>query len=130
MILFIMDNKDFIKDGLDNDKIIEIIKKIREVVEVKSNDEIIENLKKEYSFFAERYPMLFDLSTRTNEAFNWEYLNYFLTMRNKIINDELTSEKASVIVCHEWYNKHINITENNEMEPPNRFVRRHKRPKN
>ena len=30
MILFIMDNKDFIKDGLDNDKIIEIIKKIRE----------------------------------------------------------------------------------------------------
>jgi hypothetical protein len=130
MILFIMDNKDFIKDGLDNDKIIEIIKKIREVVEVKSNDEIIENLKKEYSFFAERYPMLFDLSTRTNEAFNWEYLNYFLTMRNKIINDELTSDKASVIVGNEWYNKHINITENNEIKPPDHFVRRYKKPKN
>jgi len=132
MILFIMDNqdKDFIKDGLDNDKIIETIKKIREVIEVNSNDEIIENLKKEHSFFAERYPMLFDLSTRTNEAFNWEYLNYFLSMRNKIINNELTSEKASVIVGNEWYNKHININENDEMNPPNRFVRKNKKPKN
>ena len=106
-----MDNteKDFLKDGLDNEKIISIIKKIREVIDVKSNDEIIENLKKEYSFFADRYPMLFDISTRTDETFNWEYLNYFLSMRNKIINDELTSEKASVIVGNEWYNKHINI---------------------
>lgn len=127
-----MDNteKDFLKDGLDNEKIIEIIKKIREVIDVKSNDEIIENLKKEYSFFADRYPMLFDISTRTDETFNWEYLNYFLSMRNKIINDELTSEKASVIVGNEWYNKHININENGEMNPPNRFVRKTKRPKN
>ncbi len=127
-----MDNteKDFLKDGLDNEKIIEIIKKIREVIDVKSNDEIIENLKKEYSFFADRYPMLFDISTRTDETFNWEYLNYFLSMRNKIINDELTSEKASVIVGNEWYNKHININENGEMNPPNRFVRKTKRSKN
>ena len=127
-----MDNteKDFLKDGLDNEKIISIIKKIREVIDVKSNDEIIENLKKEYSFFADRYPMLFDISTRTDETFNWEYLNYFLSMRNKIINDELTSEKASVIVGNEWYNKHININENGEINPPNRFVRKTKRPKN
>lgn len=118
-------DKDFIKDGLDNDKIIEIIKKIREVVDVSCNDEIIENLKKEYSFFADRYPMLFDLSTREGEAFNWEYLNYFLSMRSKIINDELTSEKASVIVGNEWYNKHININENKTvMDPPHRFVRK------
>jgi uncharacterized protein YeeX (DUF496 family) len=52
-----MDNKDnekdFVKDGLENAKIIEIIRKIREVVEVKCNDEIIEKLRKEYSFFAE-----------------------------------------------------------------------------
>jgi hypothetical protein len=51
-------------------------------------------------------------------------------MRNKIINDELTSEKASVIVGNEWYNKHININENGEMNPPNRFVRKTKRSKN
>lgn len=128
-----MDNKDnekdFVKDGLENTKIIEIIRKIREVVEVKCNDEIIEKLRKEYSFFVERYPMLFDLSTRTGEAFNWEYLNYFLSMRNKIINDELTSEKASVIVGNEWYTKHVKINENGEMVPPNRFVRKTKRPK-
>jgi len=128
-----MDNKDnekdFVKDGLENTKIIEIIRKIREVVEVKCNDEIIEKLRKEYSFFAERYPMLFDLSTRTGEAFNWEYLNYFLSMRNKIINDELTSEKASVIVGNEWYTKHVKINDNGEINPPNRFVRKTKRPK-
>ena len=121
--------KDFVKDGLDNDKIVEVIRKIREVLDVNANDEIIENLKKEHSFFAERYPMLFDLATRTNEAFNWEYLNYFLNMRNKIINDELTSEKASVIVGNEWYNKHVNIDENGEIKPPNRFTRKSKRPK-
>jgi len=123
-------DKDFIKDGLDNDKIIEIIKKIRDVLDIKSNDEIIQNLKTEFSFFADRYPMLFDLSTRTDEPFNWEYLNYFLYMRNKIINDELTSEKASVIVGNEWYNKHININEKKEMDPPKRFTKRIKRPKN
>jgi hypothetical protein len=129
-----MDNmeKDFIKDGLDNNKIIEIIKKIREVIDVDSSDKMIEKLKKENEFFAERYPMLFDLSTRAGEEFNWEYLNYFLSMRNKIINDELTSEKASVIVGNEWYNKHVKINENEngEIIPPKRFVRKTKRPKN
>jgi hypothetical protein len=121
-----MDNtvKDFIKDGLDNDKIIEIIKKIRTVVEVKCNDSIIEDLKKEYSFFAERYPILFDISTRTNEPFNWDYLNYFLLMRNRIINDEITSEKASVIVGDEWFKKHVNINEKKEMNSPTRFTRK------
>jgi len=121
-----MDNtvKDFIKDGLDNDKIIEIIKKIRSVVEVKCNDSIIEDLKKEYSFFAERYPILFDISTRTNEPFNWDYLNYFLLMRNRIINDEITSEKASVIVGDEWFKKHVNINEKKEMNSPTRFTRK------
>jgi len=121
-----MDNtvKDFMKDGLDNDKIIEIIKKIRTVVEVKCNDSIIEDLKKEYSFFAERYPILFDISTRTNEPFNWDYLNYFLLMRNRIINDEITSEKASVIVGDEWFKKHVNINEKKEMNSPTRFTRK------
>ena len=130
-------NKDFVQDGLDNDNIIEVIKKIRNVVNIKINDEIIENLKKEHAFFVERYPMLFDIATR-KEEFNWEYLNYFLNMRKKIINDEITSEKASVIVGNEWYNKHVNINESNAnsndnsnvaMKPPCRFTRRNKKPK-
>jgi hypothetical protein len=79
--------------------------------------------------------MLFDISCRTNEPFNWEYLNYFLVMRKKIIDDELTSEKASVIVGNEWFNKHVNvndngnINDNEEMKPPNRFTRRSKKAK-
>ena len=130
MSLIIMDNKkDFIKDGLENEEIIEIIKKIRAVVEVRTNDEIIENLKKEYASFVERYPMLFDISTRTTEPFNWEYLNYFLSMRKKIIDDELTSEKASVIVGNEWFNKHIKDNIDVDMKPPNRFTRKTKKPK-
>ena len=131
MSLIIMDNKekDFIKDGLTNEEIIEIIKKIRNVEEVKSNDEIIENLKKEYVFFVERYPILFDISIRTTEPFNWEYLNYFLNMRKKIIDDELTSEKASVIVGNEWFNKHIKDNIDVDMKPPNRFTRKTKKPK-
>ena len=63
-------DKDFIKDGLDNDIIIDIIKKIRFAIEKDEANETIELLKKEYSFFAERYPVLFDIATR-KEEFNW-----------------------------------------------------------
>jgi len=119
------EDKDFIKDGLNNDEIIETIKKIRAVIDVKSNDEIVENLRKEHKFFYQRYPILFDISTRNTEPFNWEYLNYFLKMRTKIINDELTSDKASVIVGEEWFNKHINL-DKSEIKPPSRFIRKSK----
>jgi hypothetical protein len=133
-----MEKKDFEKDGLDNDSIIKIIKNIRDVVDIQCNDSIIEELKKNNSFFAERYPILFDMATRTDEAFNWDYLNYFLTMRTKIITNELTTEKASVIVGKEWYNKHVNINDNNTddniikqninlTEPPIKFSKKSKK---
>ena len=118
------DKKDFEKDGLDNEEIINIIKEIREKIEVNLTVDISEKLKTEYPFFAERYPILFDIATRTSEPFNWEYLNYFLSMRTKIINDELTSDKASVIIGQEWFNKHANIKE--PLEPPVRFTRKNK----
>jgi hypothetical protein len=106
-----MDNteKDFIKDGLDNNKIIEIIKKIREVIDVDSSDKMIEKLKKENEFFAERYPMLFDLALR-DEQFNWDNLNYMLNMRNQIINDKMTSETASKVVGKEWFDKYVDTS--------------------
>jgi hypothetical protein len=115
------DTKEFIKDGLDNDKIIETIKQIREVIDKDSNDEIIENLKKEHDFFYKRYPILFDIATRNSEPFNWDYLHYFLGMRTKIINDELTSDKASVIVGEEWFAKHVKI---DEKRAPAKFTKR------
>jgi hypothetical protein len=116
------DKKDFEKDGLDNEEIIKIVKEIREKIEVNLTIDISEKLKTEYPFFAERYPILFDIATRTSEPFNWEYLNYFLSMRTKIINDELTSDKASVIIGQEWFNKHANVKE--PLEPPIRFTRK------
>jgi len=118
------EKKDFEKDGLENEAIIKVIQEIREKIDKNANIDISEQLKTEYAFFAERYPVLFDISTRTNEPFNWEYLNYFLLMRTKIINDELTSDKASVIIGQEWFNKHTNIN-----EPPKRFTKKNKEEK-
>ena len=115
------EKKDFEKDGLENEAIIKIIQEIREKIDKNVNIDISDKLKTEYSFFAERYPVLFDISIRTNEPFNWEYLNYFLLMRTKIINDELTSDKASIIIGQEWFNKHTNIN-----EPPKKFTRKNK----
>lgn len=102
-------DKEFIKDGLNNDEIITIVRNIRTKVENNNNESVIDELKKEFHFFVERYPVLFELSTRTNEPFNWEYFNYFLNMRNKIISNELTSDKASVIIGEEWFKKHVKI---------------------
>jgi hypothetical protein len=103
-------NKDFIEDGLTNDGIIEVIKKIRDrlkdddIRKIKEMDRYIK-LKEEFSFFSNRYPMLYELSIR-NEDFDWKSLDYMLNMRNRIINDDMTSEDASVKVGQDWFNKY------------------------
>lgn len=101
--------KDFIKDGLTNDEIISTIKEIRSKIKTSSNNNY-ENLKKEYNFFSERYPMLFELSTR-KEEFNWDNLIKMLEMRKKIQNDEISNDKASVIIGQQYYDKYVNIKE-------------------
>lgn len=101
--------KDFIKDGLTNDDIISTIKEIRSKIKTSSNNNY-ENLKKEYNFFSERYPMLFELSTR-KEEFNWDNLIKMLDMRKKIQNDEISNDKASVIIGQQYYDKYVNIKE-------------------
>ena len=122
------EKKDFEKDGLENEEIVKIIQEIRNKIDNNPNVDITESLKTDYVFFVERYPILFDIASRTSEPFNWEYLNYFLSMRTKIITDELTSDKASVIIGQEWFNKHTNINET--QEPPKKFVRNsHKKQK-
>jgi len=115
--------KDFIKDGMTNEDIIDTLKKIRSVIENKCNDEIIEQLKKEHEFFSNRYPILFELATRNDAPFNWEYLQYFLNMRSRIVNDEITSEKASVIVGEEWFKKHVTLNKDGKMPEPVKFTR-------
>ena len=99
--------KDFIKDGLTHEDIIRTIKEIRSKIKTSSNDNY-ENLKKEYNFFSERYPMLFEIATR-NEEFNWDNLNKMLEMRKKIEDDKITSDKASVIIGQQYYDKYVNI---------------------
>jgi 3-methyladenine DNA glycosylase Tag len=121
--------KDFIKDGMTNDDIINTLKKIRSVIENKSNNEIIEELKKEHDLFSSRYPVLFELATRKDEPFNWEYLQYFLNMRSKIVNDEITSEKASVVVGEEWFKRHVNVNKDEKMSDPIKFTRAAKKSK-
>jgi hypothetical protein len=107
--------KEFIKDGLSNDAIITTISKIiirSKEDEFKKMEEMdkYETIKKEFNFFSDRYPMLFDLALR-NEDFNWTNLTYMLSMRNKIINDEITSDNASKIIGKEWFDKYVSIND-------------------
>ena len=118
-----MSEKDFVKDGLPNEEIVNIIKQIRPEIQKDASDANVEKLRSRFDFFATRYPVLFDLSTREGE-FSWENLNYFLNMRNQIINDKLTSEKASVIVGQDMYDKYVNIS-----DPPAKFEKKTKKSK-
>ena len=101
--------KDFIKDGLTNEDIIKTIKEIRSKIKTSSSNNY-ENLKKEYDFFSTRYPMLFEISTR-NEPFNWDNLNKMLEMRKKVEENEISNDKASVIIGQQYYDKYVNIKE-------------------
>lgn len=104
-----MEKKEFLKDGLDNMQITEIIKKIRKYIEGESSftyEEKLKTLENEYEEFIKRYPMLFDMASR-NDVFDWNSYNYFMNMRTKVINNELTAEKASVVVGQDMFDKHI-----------------------
>jgi hypothetical protein len=108
-----MSDKDFIQDGLTNEKIVETIKELRkrkDEDDCKSLDEMTkyEKLKKEFEFFSDRYPMLYDMCLRDGE-FDWSALNYFLNMRTKVINNRMTTEEASVKVGKEWFDKFVDV---------------------
>jgi len=113
-----MAEKDFIQDGLTNEAIIIEIKKIiirKDESDFKGMNEMekYNKLKEEFEFFSDRYPMLFDMATR-NEEFDWDALNYFLTMRLRIINNRMTSEEASQKVGKEWFDKFVDVNELNK----------------
>jgi len=56
-------------------------------------------------FFEERYPMLYAMVTK-EEGFEYSSLEYFLGMRDKIINNQLSSEQASKEVGQVWFDKY------------------------
>lgn len=104
-------NKEFVKDGITTIEIKKIIKNIRIFFETKTNKNIDDKKKimeQEYKFFSERYPILFDLATR--ETFNNEYLDYFLNMRENVVNDKVSADEASKEIGEVWFNKFVDKT--------------------
>lgn len=98
-------SKDFVEDGLTNEKIFEIVSEIREVIEeYGENEKKKEELKKKYIYFETRYPFLFDVVTK--KEFDKETFEYMMKMRSKIIEDKISSEEASKKVGKKFYNKY------------------------
>ena len=105
---------DFVSDGLDTKEIRDIVQDIMIIIENNRNkathEEIINNIKNssndvKIKLFIERYPMLFDMVTK-KEGFDYSSFEYFLTMRDKIIKKELTSDDASKHVGQVWFDKY------------------------
>lgn len=104
-------DKTFIQDGLSSDEIRKTIRNIREYIEKNGNTTIedrIEKLKVDYSFFLDRYPMLFDMCVRP--SFDFNNLNYFLQKREEIINDRSSSEDVSAQIGKEWFDKYVDVS--------------------
>lgn len=101
-------NVDFVKDGYTNDKLLEIIKEIREKYNIDNIDSISDTDKKDfetnYKFFNERYPFLSDMSLKKNIDMNTLY--YMLDLREKIINNTMTFEDASKKVGNDMYKEY------------------------
>jgi hypothetical protein len=103
--------KDFVKDGMTTSDIRKTILQIRAYMEkggAASVEDRLTQLKQEHAFFAERYPMLFEMSTQPD--FNFSHLNYFLNKREEIINDQISSEDASKQVGKEWFEKFVDVS--------------------
>lgn len=103
--------KDFVKDGLSTDDIRLKIKNIRTYLSTPNNlskEDKIKYLELTEAFFVERYPFLFDMCTR--DDFNYDNLNYFLNMRDAIINNQKSFEDASKEVGKEWFDKHFDAS--------------------
>jgi uncharacterized protein YeeX (DUF496 family) len=108
-------NIDFVNDGLSTQDIRKTIDNIKKYIENNKNnqtyDDIISKLRKDYSFFAKRYPMLFDMATRNDNKDEFSAnLQYFLNMRDRIVNNELTTDEASKQVGQDWFDKFVDIS--------------------
>ncbi len=106
-----VNDKSFVTDGMTTTDIRKTVQQIRAYIEkggMASLQERVEQLKTHHTFFAERYPMLFEMCTRAD--FNYDHLNYFLSKRDEIINDKVSSEDASKTVGKEWFDKFVDIS--------------------
>ena len=105
---------DFLSDGLDNKTICDIVQDIMAIIHDNkgktppaSHSEIVNKISSDdkFKFFIERYPMLFDMVTK-EAGFEYSSLEYFLSMREEIIKQRITSEEASKQVGQVWFDKY------------------------
>jgi hypothetical protein len=102
-------NKEFLKDGLSNEELVNTINNIikrKKEISYKDDNDKFEKLKTEFPQFAERYLMLFEMVIRDGD-FDWNSFNYMINMRNKIINNNMTADEASKKVGQDWYDKYV-----------------------
>ena len=104
---------DFVKDGMETADIKTMVQDIvlymtENKTKYSSHDELLNEMKNSIEgilFFEERYPMLYAMVTK-EEGFEYSSLEYFLGMRDKIINNKLSSEQASKEVGQVWFDKY------------------------
>jgi hypothetical protein len=104
---------DFVKDGMETADIRAMVQDIvlyttENKTKYSSHEELLNEMKKSIEgilFFEERYPMLYAMVTK-EEGFEYSSLEYFLDMREKIVNNKLTSEQASKVVGQVWFDKY------------------------
>jgi hypothetical protein len=105
---------EFVSDGIDNDGIRSIINVIIKVIQDKkaqnpqtAHADIVNSISQDdkFKFFIERYPMLFDMVTK-DAVFDFDSLEYFLSMREEIIKKKITSDEASKQVGQVWFDKY------------------------
>ena len=104
---------DFVKDGMETADIKTMVQDIvlymtENKAKYSSHEELLIGLKNSIEgilFFEERYPMLYVMVTK-EEGFEYSSLEYFLGMRDKIINNQLSSEQASKEVGQVWFDKY------------------------
>ena len=106
------DNHDFVKDGMETNEIKTIVQDIMLYIEENRNKmefkDIINSLKDNINgveFFEQRYPLLYEMVTR-EQGFEYRSLEYFLSMRENIIQNKITSEDASKVVGQVWFYKY------------------------
>lgn len=100
-------NVDFVKDGYTNEKLLEIIKEVREKYDIENTDISDANKKdfeNNYKFFIERYPFLSDMTLKKD--IDMDRLYYMLALRQNIIENKISFDDASKKVGNDMFEEY------------------------
>ena len=86
---------------IPNSKILETVESIRHKLD---ENKPIEEIKKEFSNFVERYPTLFQMATK--QSFNINELKRMLDMKSKMDRGEETLRTSSEKISTEFFQKY------------------------